>query len=117
MSNSIVRIILMRESKCDEEIRIYNTANWFGRDTDTYKIVFSPNQKDSYTFHMTAQGVESYVYMLLMSMRVDQDPYEHIQVTTAAYPSILYDASDLTNLAIHDSILDLVTSTLKFCPE
>jgi len=107
----------MRESKSDEEIRIYNTANWFGRDTDTYKIVFTPSQKDLYTFHMTAQGVESYVYTLLKSMCVDQDPYEHIQVTTAAFPSILYNASDLENNVVHDSILDLVTSTLKFCPE
>jgi hypothetical protein len=50
-------------------------------------------------------------------MMIDQDPYDHIQVTTAAFPSILYDGTDLKNYAIHNSILDLVNSTLKFCPE
>jgi len=114
---SIVRIIFMREDKKDEEIKIYNTVNWYGRDTDTFKIVFTPTAKDTYTFHMTSSGIDSYIRTLLSSMMIDQDPYDHIQVTTAAYPSILYDGTDLKNYAIHNSIIDLVNSTLKFCPE
>jgi hypothetical protein len=117
MSESLVRIIFMRTGKRDEEIRIYNTDNWYGRDTDTYRVTFTPTATQTFTFHMTSRGIESYIETLLQSLSVDQDPYEHVQVTTAAYPSILYDAADLNSRVLHHSILDLVLSTLKMCPQ
>ena len=117
MSDGIVRIIFMRASKRDEEIKIYNTPNWYGRDTDTYRVVFTPTARNTYTLHMTAQGVSAYLRTLLSSLQIDKEPYDNIQVTTAAYPSILYDGNDLDNYEIHNSILDIVSSTLQMCPE
>jgi hypothetical protein len=118
MTDSIVRIILMRQSKVDEEINIFNNeTNWYGRETDTYRIVFTPTKTRTYTFHLNCYGVEDYVRTLLNALSTDQDPYEHVQVTTATFPSVLYDVERLDSRSLQNTIVDLVMSTLKMCPQ
>jgi hypothetical protein len=67
-------------------------------------------QKTSFYFTLSRQGVHRYVMNILYSLRMDQDPWEKIQVSTATGPSIIYHVSDLKE--VEPAILDIVDHVL-----
>lgn len=75
-------------------------------------VTYTPGElrNKKYTFYLARQGVQRYIYNILYSLRMDQDPWEKIQVSPATGPSIIYHVSDLNRT--ETAILDIVDQIL-----
>jgi hypothetical protein len=60
--------------------------------------------------------VLTYIRNLLCTLEHDTDPYEHVQLTTAIHPAILFHVSDMDKFEVRDkfeSLLKRLLRTLK----
>lgn len=72
-------------------------------------------RKTKHVFTLSRQGVHRYVTNILYSLRMDQDPWDKIQVSPATGPSIIYHVSDLKEA--EQAILDIVDQILYMSVE
>ena len=85
---------------------------------ETLEVTYSPGDsrtKSTYTFYLARQGVQRYNYNILYSLRMDQDPWDKIQVSPATGPSIMYHVCDLRET--EQAILDIVDQILYISVE
>jgi hypothetical protein len=68
-------------------------------------------RKTKHAFTLSRQGVHRYITNILYSLRMDQDPWDKIQVSPATGPSIIYHVSDLKG-GCEGAILDIVDQIL-----
>jgi len=92
----------------------------FARGSDaeeTLTVTYTPGElrKTTYTFYLARQGVQRYIYNILYSLRMDQDPWDKIQVSPATGPSIMYHVCDLREA--DQAILDIVDQILYISVE
>jgi hypothetical protein len=79
-------------------------------ETITVKYVSGELSKTSFYFVLSRQGVQRYIANMLYSLRMDQDPWDKVQVSPATSPSIMYHVSDLRDT--EPAILDIVDQIL-----
>ena len=105
--------IQRRDGKGEEDddiIRIYDDDEY----RDTVRAVYStPELKKNATFYFTIPHAIAYINDLLKTLRHDSSPFEHVQVTTAIHPSILYHVSDLDSSEIRYLIEDTIEVALR----
>ena len=97
-------------SEDDDIIRFYDDDEY----RDTVRIVYStPELKKNTTFYFTIPRAIAYISDLLKTLRHDSSPFEHVQVTTAIHPSILYHVSDMDNCEIRHLIEDTIDTAIR----
>ncbi len=86
---------------------------------DTYVVKYKPNDlKDtSYQFYMSLDECKSYLYRTLKLLSLDNHPFSHIQMTTRAGPSILFEIPDLGESDVRYLIEDALVAALRVNPK
>lgn len=99
-----------RDETDDDIIRIYDDDEY----RDTVRVVYStPELAKNATFYFTIPRAITYISDLLKTLRHDSSPFEHVQVTTAIQPSVLYHVSDLDSSEVRYLIEDTVDTALR----
>ena len=97
-------------SEDDDIIRFFDDDEY----RDTVRVVYStPELNKNASFYFTLPRAITYLSDLLKTLRHDSSPFEHVQVTTAIHPSILYHVSDLDNDEIRYLIEDTVDTAIR----
>jgi len=98
------------DEKDDDIIRIYDDDEY----RDTVRLVYStPELAKNSTFYFTIPRAVTYLGDMLKTLRHDSSPFEHVQVTTAIHPSVLYHVSDLDSDEVRYRIEDTVDTVLR----
>ena len=93
----------------DDVIRMYEDDEYCEMIRITYS---SPEMKKDNTFYLPISRTMRYLSDTLKTFRHDADPFEHVQVTTAIHPSVLYHVSDLDCRETRWLIEDMVEAAL-----
>lgn len=82
---------------------------------EIFDVVFrTPELKEDRKFMASFSSVLHYVEDILLSMRCDTDPFEHIQLLTNIHPNILYHVSDMDESSNRDTLMNMIRDTLRF---
>jgi hypothetical protein len=83
--------------------------------SDIFEVKYSnPELKKDRMFLASFSGVLSYVEDTLMSMRLDVDPFEHIQIDSSIHPAIFFHVSDMDESGNRDIIMNMVRDSMRF---
>jgi hypothetical protein len=94
----------------DDVLRIYEDDEY----VEMYRLVYeTPELKRVQQFYMSRHLVCDYLSDFLTSLRFDSDPFEHVQVSTAIHPSILYHISDLDNCRVRHLVEDTILMAMR----
>jgi hypothetical protein len=98
-------------TKKDDVIRVYDTDT-----RDLYMVVMKPAdfQGTYYKGYLTHERLLGHISNILESLQYDMDPWEHVQLSPALTPSIMYHISDMNDSNVRDLILDMVRDVLRF---
>lgn len=80
-----------------------------------YHLVFKPKEfiRARNEFYMNTNELLSYVRNLLNTLEHDTEPYEHVQLTTAIHPAILFHVSDMDKFEVRDKFESLLKTALR----
>ena len=104
----IVTLLVLRTGRDDDVIKISKNGV-----PGLFEIVYTPGDLEdtSYRFFLDRSRVSEYLHDLLLSLRLDADPFEYIQVTTKLGPAVLHSIDDLDR-SLRSLIRDMVMSAL-----
>jgi hypothetical protein len=83
---------------------------------DIFKVEYSPGdlKKSKYKLFLSLDQVKQYtedLFHLLESEHID--PFEQIQVTTRAYPAVLYEIHELSDAKIRGLLYNIIDFSLE----
>lgn len=113
MFKANIRLLTSGKGPRDDEVINFREVEYEdgGRMFDvTYS---SPDLKLTRSFVGPEYKVLQYLEDILSSVRHDTQPFEHIQVSTAIHPPILYHAMDMDDSDIRHLILNMVRDSLR----
>jgi len=106
-------IHVIKNGEIDDIIKIqpYQNTNEI-----KYKIEYLPGdvKKIKYNLFLTLDQVKQYTENLFHLLESEYiDPFDQIQVTTRAYPAVLYDVRDLHDTKIRGLLYNIIDFTLE----
>lgn len=106
-------IHVIKNGEIDDIIKIqpYQNTNEI-----KYKIEYLPGdvKKIKYNLFLTLDQVKQYTENLFHLLESEYiDPFDQIQVTTRAYPAVLYDVRDLADTKIRGLLYNVIDFTLE----
>jgi len=97
----------------DDILRVFRSTF----DTDYFNVTFTTtgNEGDSraYSTYMTESRVLRHIDTILDALRLDQVPFEEVQVTTPIHPIVMYHVSQLDNLDVLRTIGETAAIALR----
>jgi len=97
----------------DDILRVFRSTF----DTDYFSVTFTTtgNEGDSraYSTYMTESRVLRHIDTILDALRLDQVPFEEVQVTTPIHPIVMYHVSQLDNLDVLRTIGETAAIALR----
>lgn len=82
--------------------------------TGLYEVSYEPNDSKKHrTFLLSHVDTMSYISDILKSLDHDSDPFDHVQVTTAIHPTIMYNAADFVDIRVRHHVEDMVNMALR----
>ena len=82
---------------------------------DIFEVKYrNPETNNDKMFLASFSGVLTYIEDTLTSMRMDVDPFEHIQLNSTIHPAILFHVSDMDESGNRDIILNMVRDSMRF---
>lgn len=108
-----IQIVLARQNKQDDIIRILP----MGGGQDWFSVTYD-DRWSGYKFYFedTWEEVSAYLSQIFAVLPVDREPYEGVQVSVPAYPSIWINTNDTTDLAIMDPIWTMLDAVAHGWP-
>jgi hypothetical protein len=101
----------------DDDSIVFNTVPGL---PDMIKVVVTyaatgtqENSSFSNSFVVSRSGAYGYVMSLVASILRDTDPFEHLQISSAMFPSVIYAVEELEDDDIRAAIQDIVYATLN----
>lgn len=80
-----------------------------------FEVVYrTPELTRDRRFLASFSGTLQYVEDILMSMRLDTDPFENIQLNTAIHPAVMFDVSDMDDSFSRDVIINMVGDSMRY---
>jgi len=110
--NSAIQILLIRDAKLkdhDDKIAIK-----YDEMMDSYTVSYVDSNtvaKRVQSIELDGDTLDTYLKSLFTLLSNDQDPFVHVQFNIPAMPSILFNAKQLTNAAIVDSLMGVMPIT------
>jgi hypothetical protein len=100
-----------KSSAHDDRISVYP----YEGSHSIFEVVYrTPDLTRDRRFLASFSGTLQYVEDILMSMRVDVDPFEQIQLSTAIHPSVMFHVVDLEDSFSRDVIMNMVGDSMRF---
>ncbi len=82
---------------------------------DIFEVKYSnPELKKDRMFLASFSGVLNYIEDTLMSMCMDTDPFEHIQINSAIHPAIFFHVADMDESGNRDIIMNMIRDSMRF---
>ena len=107
-------LLFTRRGKgCAHDDRIFVSPHEDSRDIFEVKY-HNPETKKDKMFLASFSGVLSYIEDTLTSMRLDVDPFEHIQLNSVIHPAVLFHVADMSEYENRDNILNMVRDSMRF---
>ena len=101
-------IFLTKAGQKDEVISVYADDEAGPR-----RITYRSNDLGVTSFSLSADSVFNYLEDTLRMVLRDEDPFEHIQLSTRIHPSVIYRVSTLNDAAVFDGILNYIELALR----
>jgi hypothetical protein len=80
-----------------------------------FKIVFSTRTSTgtsvTYRSYLNRQRLETYLYSILESLRVDTDPFDTLQVSSSVHPSFMYKVEEM-NWEMRGTVMDVMMTAV-----
>ena len=79
-----------------------------------FKVIFSSRTSGgrcTYRSYLNRQRMETYLYSILESLRVDTDPFETLQVSSSVHPSFMYKVEEM-NWEMRGTIMDVMMTAV-----
>jgi len=97
----------------DDILRVFRSTF----DTDYFNVTFTTTGNDgdsrAYSTYMTESRVLRHIDTIMDSLRLDQVPFEEVQVTTPIHPIVMYHVSQLDNLDVLRTIGETAAAALR----
>jgi len=97
----------------DDILRVFRSTF----DTEYFNVTFTTtgNEGESraYSTYMTESRLLRHIDTILDSLRLDQVPFEELQVTTPIHPIVMYHVSQLDNLDVLRAIGESAATALR----
>jgi hypothetical protein len=109
---SPVQIILQRRSGKDDVINI-----WPSEEEGLYDVRYEDkDSKAKYMFRDSWQNVRSYLTQIFQVLPLDQQPFEGVQFTLPAYPSIVVRTDDTDDASVMMPVWSMIDSVVNGWP-
>lgn len=112
---SLTLFVLRKDSDDDDIIRIQRSR----MEPSLYLLSYTDTQS-SHTgtrkIALTATEIQTYIRTLMQALSLDADPFEFLQITPPAFPSVQYSVSSLNDFTVQQSILNTVRMSLDSWP-
>jgi hypothetical protein len=97
----------------DDILRVFRSTF----DTDYFNVTFTTTGNDgdsrAYSTYMTESRLLRHIDTIMDSLRLDQVPFEEVQVTTPIHPIVMYHVSQLDNLDVLRTIGETAAIALR----
>ena len=101
-----------RDRGWDQDDKIH--VKTYEQSPEIFEVTYTcPELRTDRVFLTNFSSVLAYVEDSLTSMRHDNDPFEHIQVSTSIHPSVLYHVSDMDQAYVRDLILNMARDSMR----
>jgi hypothetical protein len=112
-SVSPITIFLTRKNKKDDVISIRPSEEC----RDCYEVKYRDDDSSSaYRFQDEWQNVEAYLSQIFAVLPFDQDPFQNVQFSLPAYPSILLKPSDTLNPEVMEPLWAMMGEVVRGWP-
>jgi hypothetical protein len=97
----------------DDILRVFRSTF----DTDYFNVTFTTTghggDSRAYSTYMTESRLLRHIDTIMDSLRLDQVPFEEVQVTTPIHPIVMYHVSQLDNLDVLRTIGETAAAALR----
>ena len=111
-SFSPIIIYLTRKTKKDDVIKISPLE-----ESRAYRVEYADrDSKSAYVFQDTWQNVETYLCQIFAVLPRDRDPFQGVQFSLPAYPTILLNTDETLDEEVMDPIWSMMESVVNGWP-
>jgi hypothetical protein len=111
-----MHFIYKNENIQDDELKVERVIQTPTLTEPMFRLAFTTTNQAgnriAYRSYLNRRGLETYIHSTLKSVRVDNDPFDFIQVSSSVYPSFMYKV-DTMGWEIRDTIMDVVMTTIN----